>query len=397
MATRSSLSTENSFSRYKQLKQRISKFLGKQASGIRASMKTALSHPLQKLVDEFQHIGLIKVTSGDAEIFIPRDLLSKTSGLLYDLVNDLGTNFDYGVPIPISDKFSNVLADYAGYLAANLDAKSFDMAIDSPNIQFVRKQDRILGGYVSDASSFVTKTYSASELYTQFDLATYLDDFDYFRAVMEKVYYDWKDLWPDIANGPIPEVNYDIYTFTPWPYLPFDFFTDPIFCRLWLERNAPEGSTPKDVILNGNVKYSTRQRVDHTFNKIRVWIDVSYHSYATDTHSYYITVTFDSDSARVKREDIFSSYSLPRVVIAMLNPTPIDRLSQLINDGVSNLTRDILFKMSIYWNEDGRADKLEYYTARDVRMLDTTSEYPWSRVKPDPNSEGNHDVFTMQL
>lgn len=339
--------------------------------GVRSVTGLSLSDELQLLADNFQELSLIKLTSGDAEIFIPQEVAAKQSKLLADLIEDLSAQFGHLTEIPISGKYAEDLPNYAIYLGS-LRASRHGYAEDSLALIFVKRQDTIVRKHMRIATSKV-------EPYLQLDLASYLEDFGYFASVMGKLYKVWSEVWPQLSNGPITEVNDDIYTFTPWPYVSADLITIPSFLKDWLERNAakPEKLLSKHIKLDGELEYGSHLKLDKQTNQLYLDISVRHHLKvarirADGSNTYYdslerIRVDFYPDTLHIKSEDI-DFYHPASEVVEVLSQWPRDRISEALEYQVSPDDLTKVFKMVTYWDEFGTLDRREYFIAKSTDM-----------------------------
>ena len=148
---------------------------------IKTMTVSELSAELQQLADSFQELKLIRIISGQVQIFIPQEVAVKQSKLLSDLVEDLTGQFgDFGhiTDLPISDAYAEVLLDYTVYLNYH---DRLGSSISTTLLNFGKEQKSIIKRYIAT-------TAIKTEPYTQLSFASYLEDFHYFNHVMRKMY-----------------------------------------------------------------------------------------------------------------------------------------------------------------------------------------------------------------
>jgi len=349
-------------------------------SGVGTVTDLSLSDELQLLADNFQELNLIKLISGDIGFFIPQEVAAKQSELLADLIEDLSAQFDnlhqndqFGhiTELPISNKYAEELPSYAIYLGG-LNTYSHEYPKDSLALAFVKRQTLIVKKHIPVAISKV-------EPYLQLELASYLEDFGYFASIMDNLYEIWSKIWPQFADGPIAEVNNDIYTFTPWPYVPADLITIPSFVQDWLDRSSakPEKLLSHNIKLDGKLECSSHFRLDKKTNQhyldvtIRQRRDVVYIR-PGGSKSYHdsleeIRVDFYPDTLRIRTEDI-DFYHPASEVVRSLSQWPLDRISEALEYQVNPDDLNKVFKMVTYWDEFGTLDRREYFIAKSKNM-----------------------------
>jgi len=327
-----------------------------------------LADELQQLADQYQELTLIKLVSGLAEIFIPKEVAVTQSKLLAILSEDLADELSHSIELPISSNYADALLKYAIYLGS-LDnigvtprkrATSRITASESLVLVFLRQQAAIITNHMS-------LTELDSDPYLQLELASYLEDFTYFRAIMRELYKIWPQL---VLDGPVSEVNYDIYTFTPWPYLPANLITSPSFVKLWIERNVrePEDRYPKSITLDNDVSYSSF-RNDYQIRKNMIVSTVSVvpsrsshiaRGTRAEARVEDINLYFYPDSSLIKREEVIFREPIP-YLFHDLNQKSKDRILYTVTADLKDDEINLVFKMVSYWTKRGKLVKRDYF------------------------------------
>lgn len=363
--------------------------------------RPSLAVELQSLDSDNQRLKLIALVSGDRRVFIPREVAINQSGLLKDLIGDLSSEFNYDsnneIELPINPKYARVLSWYAIYLG-NLKSNVPEYRVTESSLDFLVKQKRIVENYTL-LSDFIPSSDLPDQLYLQFDLASYLEDFGYFQAAMNELYKFWTQAWLRLVlTGPIKEVNFDIYTFTPWSYLPDDLITSPSFLELWWQRNtsltADNKRASKLVTLSNQLSYKTSERIHVTVEVDAIVADSSNLDIADYRVVQDVNVSFYSGSWRINCESVFFPYlasgpseSLPEAdqkEQKLLSSQ--DRILKLVQHDLDQQSFDRLIQMKSYWDESSNLDRREYVTLTY-----------WSKFNDTPASNRRKLLLTPKL
>ena len=371
-----------------------------------AKYEMSMKQRQYQLLAKYPTIKLVEVKSGRTVLFVPVLLATKISGVMSNILEDMATvaqvtsiktGYDQVFELPISDNYSTTLIDYGHYLLSKQTLK-FLLEIGKPLqliiTEFLFDQREILADYSQPPGSLNSRV---KNLYLQFQLASYLEDTSYSNYVMDKVMTDWENLWPKLVNGPIPEVNYDIYTRTPWPYLPADLITSPNFIEAWTRestydfnfegvrssryinniqysalsgilRSVGEDSIPSEFCISASVDYDNKPETDRwdntrMFNQVGVRPQPN-HSFLED-----IRVIFYPDSFRIRYEEVKFRRPFSYINQKLSGELP-DRITDMVKRQLATEEGEKVFKVITYWKPDGKLDKREYHLSNRYRELD---------------------------
>lgn len=373
------------------------------------STKRHQEQEVHLLVKKYPTVKFVEINSNGRSVFVPVLLAVRISRLIGGLVEDIGvgdvveTPEQQIIPLPIKNKYFRALLDYGYHLQPNRVSKYLG-EINEPSRSkihvFIGSQSRIF--YDLGWKHLV----SLDDIYLRLDLASYLEDNDYFGIVMEDVYERWSRLRSSLVTGPIAEVNYDIYTFTPWFYLPADLITSPSFIASWLA-NMGLPKTTKTIHINNTYHITSSDEsgdfglddiTDTAANdgEFHVMINMTNTSFSpilrvpphrsTDINSRHamwryprlmaIYVTFYPDRSRIRYEEI-RLWRPYHEILGASNGGNIDsgannnnlldrvataiRLATPMRATLKPIHTHKLFRIDTYWDETGKIVKCQHY------------------------------------
>lgn len=274
--------------------------------------------------------------------------------------------------LPIKNEYSRALIGYGFYMHPDIVTKYLTETDEITRMkirQMIFNQYRI---YEKIASESTNRSYlvSVNGLYTQLGLASYLEDKGYFEYIMEEVYRRWRESWSRLVTGSIPELNYDIYTFTPWLYLPADLVNNRGFIIDW-RANMVVPNSAKTIHINDvyhtvsncdpndpRLKYSNINPKEFYIMSSIAW---------GDNELITMIVTLYPDRSRIKYEEIKFMEHYDQITKILTGEGDgnsgvlSDRIGQMISMALTVGQSRMPLGINTYWDDEGRIIKQEYY------------------------------------
>lgn len=123
-----------------------------------------------------------------------------------------------------------------------------------------------------------------------------LEDMVYFSYLMSSAYRMWDEFYPKINLLP-PLIQWEIYLFTPYDYVPENYFEYQTFLSQWIKNNQD-----KRIILNGDEVYMTETR----YQGGKIYELEVYHTVNEQESGYGKTIYFSDNGDIIDERDYFN-------------------------------------------------------------------------------------------